>query len=103
MMWIDNDEYNVKDIGFLWEIKDNSRQSQTFLLRNTPPKTNRSYEYRLNGWCGETDNVSTYGKGVWRVLKILQNGRVKIQELEGEELDSFLEGSGFPDLIEKRE
>lgn len=97
-MWID-EQYFDGDKGFLVESYDGNNGSTHYTLRNTPAYTNRSNEPRLHGWCGSYNNLSTTGYGAWKVIRVAKSGRVLIKELEGEELNEFLEEMGYPELI----
>jgi hypothetical protein len=71
-------------------------------LRLRPPYTNQSREPRPKGWCGSYNNVSTYGRGIWRVIRRVENGRCKIEEItDSDRLANFLEEFGYPDLLDE--
>ena len=96
-MWIDRDYEAVGDVGFLVRIVREGRE--TYRLRDTPPRTNQSHEPRLTGWCGETDNVSTFGEGMARVTATNVAGeRMRVALLTGPELAAALEAAGYPGL-----
>lgn len=103
-MWINNcDDKNFKigDMGFL-SVHSRQQRADFYRLRQRPPHTNRSGEPRPNGWCGETNNVSVTGIGVWRVVRIAKNGRIQIQKIKArEEIVSFLDTVGYPELLEE--
>lgn len=101
-MWIDGEELNQGDHGFLVEISNSVKGSERHELRNRPPRTNQSHEYRINGWCGTYNDTATYGRGVWKVVRVAKNGRAQIVEVtDREELEAFLDEYGFPELIEQ--
>lgn len=96
--WIDEQDFDG-DKGFLVEFYNSNAECWRYALRNTPAYTNRSNEPRLNGWCGSYNNLSTTGCGAWKVLRVAKSGRMLIEEMEGEELNEFLEEMGYPELI----
>ena len=97
--WIDEQPgYAVGSAGFLIEFSNENTGGSRFSLDDRPPYTNQSHEPRLSGWCGSYNNVGTYGRGAWRVVKEAQNGRLKIEKLAGDELGDFLEAMGYPEL-----
>ena len=96
--YIGPDDYAVGQVGFLIE-HSNAHGGETWRLADLPAHTNQSHEPRLSGWCGSYNDTSTYGRGLWRVVKILPNGRVKIEEVVGEDLVSALEELGYPELV----
>ena len=101
MMWIDCD-LKPGDAGFLVEITNDVKGSQRFELRDRPPTTNQSHMPRARGWCGTTNDVAVYGRGVWRVAKVAKNGRCKLEEITvWEEVLDFLEEYGYPDLLDE--
>jgi hypothetical protein len=91
-------EYDEGQIGFLIEHSNPVKRSETWSLSDLPAHTNQSHEPRLHGWCGSWNDTSTNARGVWRVVKVLPNGRAKIEELVGEELATALEELGYPEL-----
>ena len=107
--WIDEQSYEydigpTKDgeMGFLIRISNENTGSDRYILRCSPPYTNRSNKPRLYGWCGTNNNVGTYGEGVWKITRIAKNGRTLIEEVEaGDERDAFLEEMGYPDLTDE--
>ncbi len=100
-MWIGPDEtLSVGDAGFLVEISHTTDRWERHELRDTPAFTNVSREPQLHGWCGSYNNVATYGRGVWRVIRVAKNGRCLIQELEGDEMQAVLDDLGYPDLTD---
>ncbi len=100
-MWIGPDEtLNVGDKGFLIEISHTTDRWERHELRDTPAYTNQSRKPKLNGWCGSYNNVATYGRGVWEVVRVAKNGRAFIKELEGDEMQAVLDYLGYPDLTD---
>lgn len=98
--WIDFENYSmsVGDSGYLVERVANGRT--TFALHERPLRTNQSLQPRIDGWCGETDNVSRFARGAWRVVRMNKAGdRAQIVRLEGADLAEFLERDGYPELI----
>lgn len=98
-LWVDNDEdLNVGSVAFIRQVSPQGRADR-MVVSLRPCKTNRSHEARLHGWCGETNNVSIYAKGVGRVLKVNKTGeRVMVSILNDEELDNALDELGYPDI-----
>ncbi|MEG7715413.1 hypothetical protein, partial [Listeria monocytogenes] len=87
--------YTVGDAGFLIEHTDNNRRGRvSFELSDVPAMTNRSLERRLRGWCGETNNVSTYACGLRRVSRITDNGRALPKRLTAVEEKAWLAANG---------
>lgn len=67
----------------------------------TPPAhTNQSHKPRLRGWCGSWNDTSTYGRGVWEVVRVAKNGRCLLSELDGDEMQAVLDDLGYPDLTD---
>ena len=101
-MWIGPDEnLRVGDKGFLVEHSNPFQGWERHELRDTPAHTNQSRKPRLNGWCGSWNNTNTYGRGVWRVIRVAKNGRCLIQELGGDERQAVLDELGYPDLTDE--
>lgn len=98
-MWIDAYSYTtVGSKGFLVEAVH--WLEHAFSLNADPPRTNGSYRPTLVGWCGEDNNISIFGRGAWRVVKLSKSGeRALIARLRGDELKVFLEESGYPELF----
>lgn len=98
--WIgtENDQFEIGQTGFLVKIHNTMKGWTRFDLRDHPAKTNQSYEPRLHGWCGTTNDVSVFGLGVARVERVAKNGRAFVRELEGDDLNAALEELGYPDL-----
>lgn len=98
--WIDSDA-TTGTTGYLVEtINNNARGAQSFSIRERPLRTNQSNEPRLSGWCGETNNLSRFARGVWKVVRTNKDGtRAQIVRVEGADLAAFLEADGYPELI----
>ena len=101
--WIDGDGVErVGQVGFLVSRSNPYDRWEHFELRDHPAHTNRSHAPRLIGWCGSTDNVSTHAIGLFRVIKVAKNGRVKVSEIKDRKVaEEVLEDLGYPDLIEE--
>lgn len=100
-MWIGPDEsLRAGDVGFLVERSHNLHGTSRYGLCDTPAHSNLSHEPRLHGWCGTTDDVATYGRGMARVERLAKNGRALVRVLTGDELAEALEEHGYPDLAE---
>ena len=101
-MWLDCD-MRVGDVGFLVETLDTSSGVTTWSMRDVPPRTNHSCEPRLTGWCGETNNRSSYARGMARVVRIAYaygGRRAMVRRLSGAELAAALGQVGHPGLVE---
>ena len=98
--WIGGEfsDYTVGQVGFLVLVSPEQRADR-YDLRDSPPHTNQSHEPRLNGWCGTTDNVAVYGRGMARVVRVARNGRALVVPLEGEDLRAALDTLGYPELM----
>lgn len=100
-VWIGPDEnLAVGDKGFLIENSNQIQGRESWYLRDTPAYTNQSHEPTLYGWCGSYNDTSTYGRGMWEVVKVAKNGRAQIRELEGRDLLDALEELGYPELFD---
>ena len=103
-IWIDSDDLStieVGETGFLVEVENQLTGYHAFSLYSSPPKTNQSHQYRAHGWCGTTNDTAVYGRGVWRVVRVAKNGRIKIEKItDRSKLETFLEECGFPGLLE---
>ena len=100
-MWIGPDEtLSVGDKGFLIKHKNSTQGWERHELRDTPAHTNQSHEPRLRGWCGSWNDTSTYGRGVWEVVRVAKNGRCLLSELDGDEMQAVLDDLGYPDLTD---
>lgn len=101
-MWIDGDDLSVGQTGFLVQILNETRRSERIEMRDRPPRTNQSHAYRPNGWCGSSNDVSTYGLGVWTVTRVAKNGRAQVARVtDRDALEKFLDEYGFPDLLDE--
>jgi hypothetical protein len=101
-LWIDCDPDDMPEMGFLVEINHENKGSTRYELRLRPPYTNQSREPRPTGWCGSYNNVSTFGRGIWRVIRRVENGRCKIEAVtDSAQLADFLEEFGYPDLLDE--
>ena len=92
-MWANNnDDVVVGDLVFLYE---RSAQYGSGLYASTRPRrTNRSGQRMLNGWCGETNNVSISADGAGIVTRECQD-RVQVKRLHGEPLHVALANIGL--------
>ncbi len=98
-LWIGPDEsLAVGQTGFLIRHWHETKGWVRFDLRDTPARTNVSLEYRLSGWCGSYDNISTTARGMVRVTRVAKNGRALVAQLTGAELTAALEDLGYPEL-----
>ena len=97
-MWIDCTD--THEIGFLIETSHETAGWTRYELSERPPYTNQSREPRPVGWCGSYNNVATYGRGVWKLAKLLPNGRAQITRVKDpEEIAEFLESVGYGELL----
>lgn len=105
-LWIDGYdvepmESQVGAVGFLVERTDENRGGAVrYLLRDHPPRTNRSHQPRLRGWCGTTNNICVHGCGLARISRIAKNGRVCLTTIPAgtqAEADA-LETLGYPGI-----
>ena len=99
-MFIDIDRVDTfTTVGFLIERCPQGRAS-IWSISDRPAHTNRSREPRLRGWCGETNNVSIYARGLVQLGIATPNGRVRITRLRkgSEEEREALELLSYPDL-----
>lgn len=97
--WIGPDDMlAVGQTGFLIEKTHSIDGWTLFELRDLPAHTNVARMPKLHGWCGSWNDVSTYGRGVWRVERVARNGRALVRELEGDHLTAALEELGYPDI-----
>lgn len=102
-MWIDNNNYHnlyVGCVGFLVRSLHANNGAETYHLNARPLRTNVSGEARLRGWCGETNNISRYAEGVWRISRENKSGtRLLISKVTGKDLERFLQEEGYSDLL----
>jgi hypothetical protein len=97
--WIGPDEtLSVGDVGFLIEQTHENQGWTRYDFRITPAHTNMSREPKLFGWCGTTNNLSTHGRGMARVIRVAKNHRVLVEGLAGAEVEAALEELGYPEL-----
>jgi len=98
--WIDNDYAKVGFVGFLIETCDESNGNRSrWSLDESPARTNRSREPQLRGWCGTTNNVAVFARGLGKIEKLSANQeRAFVRILEGDELADALETLGYPEL-----
>lgn len=103
--WIgtEGDQFEVGQTGFLVEVHDTMKGWRRFDLRDHPAKTNMSFEPRLHGWCGTSNDVACHAHGMAIVERVAKNGRAFVRELEGDELVAALDDFGYPELIEQAE
>jgi hypothetical protein len=95
-IWTDEDcVESVDGVGFLVEVAPEGRDGR-YQLRERPPHTNQSHEPRLHGWCGTTDNVAIFGRGLARVSRVTKNGRVQLSSVPA--TPELLEQLGYPEL-----
>lgn len=87
------------DYGFLIKKNHHTHCWMRHELRDTPAYTNQSHEPMLYGWCGSHNDLSTYGAGVVRVVRVAHPGRLLVRELEGDALRAVLDELGFPELM----
>jgi hypothetical protein len=99
--WIDCNESRVGDVGWLIQSVDQNRGgASSWYLSDTPGRTNRSRQPRVFGWLGETNNVSSYARGIARAIKVNKAGdRLLVEILDGAEQGAELEAMGYPELI----
>jgi len=89
----------VGAVGFLVESRNfNAGGESRYELRQHPGHKNRSGDATLDGWLGETNNVSRTAHGLARVKRITPNGRIMVTTLPEGEIVAALEGFGYPDL-----
>ena len=96
-------EYNlVGTVGFLVErsYPYHAYIKPVRTLSDTPARTNLGGRPLRMGWCGETDNISTYAWGVAAVVQVFANGRARVRTLHGAEALVALAKLGWPDLGE---
>jgi hypothetical protein len=100
MRWIDGEDLSAGDIGFLVESVHVLHQTSRYGLYDRPCHTNLSHAPKLTGWCGSTNDISRYAKGLARVVRIAGNGRVQIAEIDGAEGAAWLRDvAGYPELV----
>lgn len=103
-IWIDGPDHISTPVGSAFFLVAHSHHLKGWTrheLRDTPPRTNQSFEPRPIGWCGSYNDVSTQGRGVWRVTRVAKNGRVQLTRVtDPTELREYLDETGFPDLLD---
>lgn len=103
--WIDGPDHITAPVGSTWFLVSHSHALKSWTryeLRDSPPKTNQSFEDTPIGWCGTYNDVATYGRGVWRVVRVAKNGRVQLARVtDRAEIAAYLDEIGFPDLVDE--
>lgn len=101
--YIDSDDCETakNDPGFLIESCCSGKPSR-WLLQIRPQYTNGSNKPQLNGWCGETNNVSRYARGLARVIAHSSNGRALIEAVPTNEIAKALDFLAYPELAEEQ-
>jgi len=66
------------EFGFLVKHVDNQTGKTWYTVLARPAYTNLNHEPRLRGWCGTTNDKSTYALGLARVIASYKNGRVRL-------------------------
>jgi hypothetical protein len=100
-LWIGSDPYlSVGDVGFLVECQHNLQGWTRYSLQDVPACTNMGHAEQLHGWCGTTNDVAVYARGVAKVERLAKNGRVRVQRLFGADRAAALEELGYPELAE---
>jgi hypothetical protein len=84
--------------AFLVEVYHENNGRTVHYLDRRPPHTNQSFKPQLNGWCGTTNNVARYGRGLAKIVRRAKNGRVLVVPVEPTR--EVLETLGYPDLAE---
>jgi hypothetical protein len=93
-------EYEMGQVGFLIERENVNKGGKGLRLSDHPPITNLSHQPRLHGWCGTTNDVAVYARGMAKVVRVCKNGRAQVAKIEGDELKAALNDFGYPDLGE---
>jgi hypothetical protein len=94
------DDVSASGTGFLVERSHELEHWETASLQASPASTNMSHRPRLVGWCGTTNNVGVYGRGIGVLVKWNSAGdRALIREATPEEAAKFLEAEGWTDLL----
>lgn len=84
-------------VGFLIETRPQGKAPR-FEVHPHPGHTNQSHEPRLSGWLGETNNVSSFARGVVRCVGRSDNDRVSVEPLDGDSLRAALATLCYPEL-----
>ena len=89
--------------GFLVETSHVLKGWVRYDLLPYPPTTNMGHRAKPRGWCGTTNDVAVYGKGLGKVVKITANGlRAKVAYMtDAKEIEEALEGLGYPNLLKE--
>lgn len=98
-IWIDSYDVHTErdsDVGFLVQTGHILRGRVRYHLSTRPAHTNLSHEPRLYGWCGTTNDIAKYGKGLATVARRAKNGRVCLRRVEA--TPEILEELGWPEL-----
>lgn len=100
-IWIDESDCaegigTVGDVGFLVEHNPQGRAT-SYSLSLHPARKNMSREPVLEGWCGETNNVSVQARGLAEIVRIARNGRICLECIATTEAE--LDDLGYPELM----
>lgn len=88
---------DMSTVGFLVEVdRELDGGARTYSLRQHPPRGNQSGAPTLEGWCGSWNNVSTYGRGLARIVRQARNGRICLARVPASA--AMLEYLGYPEL-----
>ena len=95
-MWVDCNVFDtdVGDLLFVAEVTNHESGSSCYKAARGPWTTNLSHEKVLEGWCGNTNNVSRQAVGLVKVSRVC-NGRALARVLKGLERDVALESLGY--------
>jgi hypothetical protein len=97
--YIDLDQCGVDPghgVGFLLEaIREGVSH---FSVADRPGYTNQSHKPLLDGWLGETNNVSRFARGLVRCTGRSPNDRVAIEPLTGDDVAAALDSLCYPEL-----
>lgn len=98
--WIDLNQYSpddpsrVGEVGFL--IRSVHNGVERFHLQAKPGYTNRSFEPKVTGWLGETDNVSRFACGVRRIVRVGKRGdRIQVAQVTPDVRDALCAVNGI--------
>jgi hypothetical protein len=97
--WIE-EQPHVLVGGIYFLIETENRGTKSYLLSETAPRTNQSHADRLSGWCGTSNDVATFARGLVSVERFARNGRTRISAIKsgGVEEREALEDLGYPAL-----
>jgi hypothetical protein len=100
-VWIDANEHEVGDVGFLIETQNLNRPQQEpqYHIQNNPGRKNLSGEASLDEWLGNTNNIYRAAHGIGKIVRVTKNGRALVAILNEAETERALEELGYPDLI----